>query len=311
MKKRIGLCLMCLMLVFLAVACGKSTGTVEDQIPDSYAAAVIVTINPQVKLFLDADHVVIGVEYLNEDARTAFGTLDFSGMTIDECMGGIVDAAVAHKFLTDGKKISIEVAEVKDPTCDSSAICSEMAVSAEAAVTSCGVEANVSAQVPVEIPASEEEVTIPEEESAVAEEESTAPEEEPTAEEEEPAVAEEESAAPEEEQAEPEEASGVSVQNACPTCGGTGKCDECMGDGYRGSGYTVSCPRCHGSLTETCIYCDENGNSTKHEGTCDFPNCMGAHVYACTICGGGTTPVTCASCDGSGNCKTCGGSGTQ
>lgn len=60
----------------------------------------------------------------------------------------------------------------------------------------------------------------------------------------------------------------------CSACGGTGKCEECKGDGYRGSGYTVSCPRCHGTLTETCIYCNESGQSTKHEGTCDFPNCI-------------------------------------
>lgn len=99
-------------------------------------------------------------------------------------------------------------------------------------------------------------------------------------------------------------------QNPCTTCGGTGKCQECKGDGYRGSGYSVSCPRCHGALTETCIYCDANGNSTKHEGICDFPNCMGAHVYACTICGGGTKPVTCESCGGSGACNVCGGSGS-
>lgn len=99
-------------------------------------------------------------------------------------------------------------------------------------------------------------------------------------------------------------------QNPCTACGGTGKCQECKGDGYRGSGYSVSCPRCHGALTETCIYCDANGNSTKHEGICDFPNCMGAHVYACTICGGGTKPVTCESCGGSGACNVCGGSGS-
>lgn len=55
---------------------------------------------------------------------------------------------------------------------------------------------------------------------------------------------------------------------------------------------------------------DANGNSTKHEGICDFPNCMGAHVYACTICGGGTKPVTCESCGGSGACNVCGGSGS-
>lgn len=106
------------------------------------------------------------------------------------------------------------------------------------------------------------------------------------------------------------ESENVVPQNPCTACGGTGKCQECKGDDYRGSGYSVSCPRCHGALTETCIYCDANGNSMKHEGICDFPNCMGAHVYACTICGGGTKPVTCESCGGSGACNVCGGSGS-
>lgn len=95
----------------------------------------------------------------------------------------------------------------------------------------------------------------------------------------------------------------------CSTCGGTGDCGECKGDGYLGPGHAVSCPRCHGAGKEICPYCDAAGNSTVHDGTCDFPPCMGSHTYACTICGGGSTAVTCKSCGGSGNCQTCSGTG--
>ncbi len=108
---------------------------------------------------------------------------------------------------------------------------------------------------------------------------------------------------------EPETETGVVEGQVCGTCGGTGDCDECKGDGYLGPGYTVACPRCHGSGVEICGYCDAAGNSVAHEGTCDFPPCMGSHTYACTICGGGSNAVTCASCGGSGECQTCGGTG--
>lgn len=34
----------------------------EDVIPTDYAAAIIVTINPQIKLYVDADNTIIGIE---------------------------------------------------------------------------------------------------------------------------------------------------------------------------------------------------------------------------------------------------------
>lgn len=311
--KRKNLWMLCFIFMLLLSACGKSADTAENQIPDEYAVSVIVTINPQIKLYADVNRLIVGVEYLNEDAKTAFSPIDFIGNTVEEAMHQIVDAAIEKHFLTDGKDVGIEVAEIKDASCDGSVVVKNMEAAAVAALEKSGVTASVSTIVPeTEIPetavAGTEVTEIPE--TAAVETEATE------------AVAVEESS-----EADTDAGTGENTQtevsgnmateaqdrakNNCAVCGGTGKCDECKGDGYRGSGYTVSCPRCHGSLTETCIYCDANGNSTKHEGTCDFPNCMGAHVYKCTICGGGTTPVTCQSCGGSGKCNACGGGGTQ
>ncbi|MGN1148380.1 MAG: hypothetical protein ACI4TB_08155 [Lachnospiraceae bacterium] len=336
MKKRKWLVIMCLFLTFVLSACGKDADiteeaisemteealnveteaseeakeAVEAQVPEEYAMAVIVTINPQVKLYLDADNVIIGVEYLNEDARTAFSDIDFSNVTVEEGMGKIIEAAVEKEFLTDGKEISIDVAEIRDAGCDSEAVCAEVETAVIKAVEDNHVTAAVTAQVSAEPTSSESSEavvpeTTPEPSEPVTQEEASNPSETPV-----------EEATPEPleqvvQEATPEPTEEPAPADPCSNCGGTGKCDECKGDGYRGAGYTVSCPRCHGSLTETCIYCDANGNSTKHEGKCDFPNCMGAHVYACTTCGGGTQPVTCASCNGSGKCKVCGGSGTK
>ena len=87
--------------------------------------AVIVTINPQVKLYLDAYNVIVGVEYLNEDAKTAFSDIDFSNVTVEEGMEKIIHAAVEKEFLTDGKDVSIDVAEIRDESCDGDAVCAE------------------------------------------------------------------------------------------------------------------------------------------------------------------------------------------
>lgn len=65
----------------------------EDVIPTDYAAAIIVTINPQVKLYVDVGNTIVGIEYLNEDARTAYAGIDFSGRTVEEGMEQLIDAA--------------------------------------------------------------------------------------------------------------------------------------------------------------------------------------------------------------------------
>lgn len=283
----------------------------EDVIPTDYAAAIIVTINPQVKLYVDVDNTIVGIEYLNEDAKTAYAVIDFSGLTVEEGMEQLIDAAVEKEFLTDGKEVSIDVAEVRDESYDCEAACAK----AKAAVTETTQKCQLEVVISTEVSAREiaerqaaESQNVSKTETESGTEPGTEPETEPETE----SGTEPETESGTQPGDEPEKKEEIQASaNPCSNCGGTGKCDECLGDGYRGTGFAVSCPRCHGSLTETCAYCDAAGNSNKHEGTCDFPNCMGAHVYACTTCKGGSTPVTCESCGGTGKCKVCGGSGIQ
>lgn len=286
MKKGSKILLFVLMMTLLC-ACGKqeAAGTGEEQtdteiaeavtesqedteiagenvIPEQYAMTVVITINPQVRLFLDESQNIVGVEYMNEDAKDAFGNLELVGTSMEEGIGQVIEAAIDQQYLTEGKEVDLDVEEVRDESSYSDELCAEL----EQIVTQT-VEPH------------EMEVVVTTETSAFAED--------------------------------MESTEAAVIQNPCTSCNGTGKCAECAGDGYLGVGYTHVCPRCHGALTETCIYCDEAGNSNKHAGTCDFPNCMGQHVYPCTICSGGTKPVQCESCGGSGVCGTCGGTGEQ
>ena len=128
----------------------EATEPEEVQIPEEYALAVIVTINPQVKLYLDADNVIVGVEYLNEDAKTAFSDIDFSDVTVEEGMEKIIHAAVEKEFLTDGKDVSIEVSEIRDESCDGEAVCAEAETAAVKAAEENHVTAVVTAKVSAE-----------------------------------------------------------------------------------------------------------------------------------------------------------------
>lgn len=67
-----------LLLVFLLTllsGCGKAenkTGTVEFVKPEQYASVLTVTINPEIKLYLDAKNQILAAEYLNNDAKAAY-----------------------------------------------------------------------------------------------------------------------------------------------------------------------------------------------------------------------------------------------
>lgn len=329
--------IMCTMLCLLAMGgCGKSTSSKEQETEQvntqgqetteifseeneirtesapvaEYASIVEVTINPELRLYLGADSEVLAVEYLNTDARDAYEQLDLVGKSVDACMEEVVTAAIEQHYLESGETVTVNVVEVKDENIDETTICNVCYEAVQQAATEKEVAAVIKVEdstgvayqvnetaattppTPTTVDVATGETPIPENDTPVPTEE--AEETEDTEVTDTPSV-------------QPTEAAANA--NPCGSCGGSGKCQECKGSGYRGAGYAVSCPRCHGSFTETCGYCDAAGNSKMHEGTCDFGHCMGAHVYPCTICGGGSKSVTCASCSGNGKCSACGGSG--
>lgn len=276
----------------------KETETVE--VTAAEAAMVLhITINPELNLFADKDGTILSVEYVNDDAKDAFSDIELAGRNVTDAVKQVVSTSVEKGYLKDGKQITVEMA--KGEAAEAETLPAGLSEQIAASVQEALAEEEITVQLALSVEGEKQPTVEIKPENAA--EESTGSQTDESAQ-----VTESQAAEPKASEAQPEEPKAA---NPCKTCGGIGKCDECKGDGYRGSGYTVSCPRCHGSLTETCIYCDASGNSKKHEGTCDFPNCMGAHVYACTICNGGSTPVVCESCGGSGNCSSCGGTGVQ
>lgn len=85
-------------------------------IPETYACAITISINPQVTLYLDENNVTIGVRYDNEDAVDAYSELELVGSSLESSMEQLVDAAVEKEYLKEDGRVSIELTEIGDET---------------------------------------------------------------------------------------------------------------------------------------------------------------------------------------------------
>lgn len=128
MKKIIAL-LTALLLICTLCACSKTkenlstdapvSSTIETTdfvAPTNYAAVVLLKINPEFKLYLDAANNILGVEPLNDDAKT-FGSeiKTWTNTKLDSVVEKIITAANTKGFITENdKQISISVSEIKD-----------------------------------------------------------------------------------------------------------------------------------------------------------------------------------------------------
>ena len=80
---------------------------------DAYAYSLIVSINPECELYYDASDVVVGIAYLNEDAKTAYLENEWIGLSLEESMTQLVTAAQEKGFMKE-PAVRIELAKVSD-----------------------------------------------------------------------------------------------------------------------------------------------------------------------------------------------------
>ena len=78
----------------------ESEQEVDDIIPEEYAAALVITINPKIKLYVDSDNVVIGVEYLNEDAKAVAAGIELANHPVEETVEKLIVAATEQENAT-------------------------------------------------------------------------------------------------------------------------------------------------------------------------------------------------------------------
>ena len=147
MKKLLA-AIMALLLVLGLTACGKDdvkTGAGFEK-PENYASVILVTINPQFRLYLDAEGAVLAVEPANDDAKSIAESITVQKGSLDKVIDGIVTAANDGGFIKNKEAtVNLSVVEVKDNKVNTEAVLQK----AETAVTDSFKKIEVEAEVKV------------------------------------------------------------------------------------------------------------------------------------------------------------------
>lgn len=86
--------------------------------PENYATVLLVTINPQFRLYLDANGNVLAVEAVNKDAKKIAEQLSLEADHYTEAVKKIVNAANENDFVKSTTVIHVEIADTKGPSVD-------------------------------------------------------------------------------------------------------------------------------------------------------------------------------------------------
>ena len=91
----------------IAVTATEQTAAAEEQAetvdPETldYAYRLHITINPEFRLYLDEQSMVVAVTCLNQDAEDLFSETDLTGMDLEKAMPVIIQQAVADRPVPD------------------------------------------------------------------------------------------------------------------------------------------------------------------------------------------------------------------
>ena len=125
MKKLLAFLLaICLCLTF--AACGGDDASESDSAefvkPTGYATVLVVTINPQFRLYLDKDGVVLATEPVNEDAKAIMSEIKTEDTSIEGVMKEILMTANEKGFVKADATVDFEIAETADTTVDTATL---------------------------------------------------------------------------------------------------------------------------------------------------------------------------------------------
>ncbi len=113
--KRILCLFLAITLTFVFAACGDKQDVSSDEAfvkPDSYSTVLLVTINPQFRLYLDDQDNVLAVEPVNEDAKTVIKDTQFNG-GLDKVVEEIVNKTNAAGFVKENASVDFKIIETK------------------------------------------------------------------------------------------------------------------------------------------------------------------------------------------------------
>lgn len=163
MKKLLAI-LLALALVFSFAACGKkepadsslstndtnATTQTGFTAPENYATVLLVTINPQFKLYLDASNKVLAVEPVNDDAKAVAKDNTFTG-ELDAVIEKIVTAANDGGFVKENATVNFEVTELVNKEVKTDELLANVKTIADTAFKNINVNININVNVNVNV----------------------------------------------------------------------------------------------------------------------------------------------------------------
>ena len=155
--KRILALVMATVILLTLSACGQgdvsspdssSQGSSETVFvkPDNYATVLLVTINPQFRLYLDKDSNVLAVEAVNKDAQSFADTIKFEDKKVDAVVEEIVTKSNEKGFVKENAEVKFEVAEQKDEQVNVTEILNKVTTTANQTAQELKITINVKAE---------------------------------------------------------------------------------------------------------------------------------------------------------------------
>lgn len=134
MKKLLAFLLaICLCLTF--AACGSDNSSKGDSSefvkPTSYATVLVVTINPQFRLYLDKNDVVLATEPVNEDAKAIMSEIKLDDTSLEGVIKEILVTANEKGFVKTDATVDFEITETADATVDTAALLTKVKETSE------------------------------------------------------------------------------------------------------------------------------------------------------------------------------------
>ncbi|MBQ4102788.1 MAG: hypothetical protein IJC85_07915 [Oscillospiraceae bacterium] len=119
MKKMLAFLLAISLCLSFAACSGDDNHFVK---PTNYATVLVVTINPQFKLYLDNNGVVLATEPVNEDAKAIMSEINLENKSLESVIKEILVTANENGFVKTNATVDFEIAETVDTTVDTAAI---------------------------------------------------------------------------------------------------------------------------------------------------------------------------------------------
>ena len=150
-----------IVLALSLCACGKDASSDSETTlpkeadftpPEDYATVILISINPQFRLYLDTAGAVLAVEPVNDDAKAIADQVASTG-TLEAVVEKIATAAKDGGFVTGTATVDIQVTEVKAEIVNPEALLEKAESAAVDSFQKLEVEAEVSTSVSPEIPA--------------------------------------------------------------------------------------------------------------------------------------------------------------